>query len=75
MTDRTVRHSEVKRGSHRSLSLSFLEERLGSVIHSCTSGEGSIELSMSGANYTRVWQIHALLHPRPDVFLFCCLIL
>jgi hypothetical protein len=21
---------------------------------------------MSGANYTRVWQIHAVLHPRPD---------
>jgi len=23
--------------------------------------------TMSGANFTRVWQIHALLHPRPDV--------
>jgi len=22
--------------------------------------------AMSGANYTRVWQIHAVLHPRPD---------
>ncbi len=60
------------------LGVAFSEPEKHSRVEKITSFiVSSIELSAAtamsgGANYTRVWQIHAVLHPRPDVRCHLC---